>query len=205
MALVLTTLGVYQIGGSLWAAETTTAELKSIEARLLPDEFGVWRRVEFNEVQREHNSVFGEFSKVFVYQHTVSGQTVQISVDYPFRRAWHELTACYRGIGWELVSRQVRHASSGTESWNYVEAHFNKPTGDLGLLSFSFVDSQGRSISPPRQQSVGKRHRTVAAPGTLFGRASLHSVASLDHFGCSGNRRPARGDPRVVSAKPAAV
>ena len=94
---------------------------------------------------------FGEYSKLFTYRNSVTNQQATISVDYPFLRGWHELTSCYRGAGWEMTDRGVRAAKSGDgkQNWNYVQAEFEKPGGEFGFLTYTFIDSLGNRISPP--------------------------------------------------------
>ena len=124
---------------------------QTIQEDLLPERLGGWQRIGFEDVQRDANDGFGEHSKLFTYRNSVTNQQATISVDYPFLRGWHELTFCYRGAGWKMTDRGVRDAKSGDgkQHWNYVQAEFEKPGGEFGFLTYTFIDSLGNRISPP--------------------------------------------------------
>jgi exosortase/archaeosortase family protein len=156
-ALACVLLGMYQLAGPSLANQFADREVQNVlkmTADALPAQIGDWKRIEFETVHREVNAELGEYSHVFHYQHVGTSQRVVMSIDFPFRRGWHELCACYRASGWTLVDRGVIEddSTSGSAPWNYVQAQFErKDQTTPALLLYTFADGQGQRISPPSQ------------------------------------------------------
>lgn len=69
-----------------------------------------------------------------------------MSVDFVFRD-FHELTVCYRGLGWNLGSRRVL-TRPGTDQ-RFVEATFTRESGDRAYLLFASFNASGENVAPP--------------------------------------------------------
>ena len=103
-----------------------------------------WNRVNYDSDTRSRGSDLGEQSDSWVYQSAKSRFLAYASFDQAFP-GWHELTTCYGNDGWELKRRDRRGGGDEVESnipdevneWPYVEAYFEKPTGEKGYLLFS--------------------------------------------------------------------
>ena len=134
--------------GSFRRAEASPAFLALTEEDM-PQELQVGEgtslaRGEFNSPKRNSNDIMGEHSRQWEY----SGRefAMLVSVDFVFRD-FHELTLCYEGLGWNLVSRSV-FTRPGTEQ-RLVEASFTKETGDRAYLLFGSFNKEGDNVVPP--------------------------------------------------------
>ena len=67
---------------------------------------------------------------------------------------WHELTICYRGLDWQLVSRTPTVPSSGSDP--IVVANFVNESGQYGSLFFTAVDSDGSIPRAPGFSSISR-------------------------------------------------
>lgn len=70
---------------------------------------------------------------------------------------WHELTKCYTNQGWKLVNRTRYPVDTDSNAvdddvleWPYIEAHFEKETGERAMLVFSLFDGFGEAFDPPK-------------------------------------------------------
>jgi exosortase len=111
----------------------------------LPAEVGGWRREKFGTETRQVGSAFGEQSRTWVYEK--SPHRAVFSLDYPFP-AWHDLTRCYTGQGWEMEEQDV-YATDG-EVPDAVWVVLNKPAYRSGYLLFCQLDGEGRPLDPRR-------------------------------------------------------
>jgi exosortase len=127
----------------------------------MPERFGPFQRVGFLEQSRAKDNSWGEYSKTWTYQGL--GRVSMISLDYEFID-WHELTDCYRGQGWKMMSREVvvppaksdasREGEDAETKGPYVLAEFTHPDGRVAALFFSLFDRQGRVVEPPEVQGT---------------------------------------------------
>ncbi len=134
-------------GGKFRRAEASPAFLALTEQDM-PQELSVGgtklTRGEFNSPKRNSNDIMGEHSRQWKYDGREFAMLV--SVDFVFRD-FHELTVCYEGLGWNLVSRRV-FTRPGTEQ-RLVEASFTKETGDRAYLLFGSFNNAGDNVEPP--------------------------------------------------------
>ena len=135
-------------GGDALRPKSSVAAAHSVTKETLPGEFKGWNIASFEEVHREENSNYGEFSKTWKYTSDKLGSAVTVSFDYPFPGSWHELSACYRLSGWEQTLRQVK-SSVASDSWKYIETDFADISDRSGLLVYSIFDRGGEPVSPP--------------------------------------------------------
>ena len=119
----------------------------------LPKQFQNWTRLEverggytFNT--RDHGSDLGRRSDTWQYRAPNCNAIVSFDQTFP---GWHELTTCYRNSGWKLAGRTVLKPSNATEeeSWDIVEATFEKNTGEKGYLLFSHFNGAGEPERAP--------------------------------------------------------
>lgn len=119
----------------------------------LPAQVALWNRMGFRSEDHGHGSDLGKHSDVWQYASNRSGAVASFDQAFP---GWHELTTCYRNQGWQLVgqSRLVKtpdleEFQVDGEPWLYVQADFEKPTGERGFLLFSLFDAMGNPQDPP--------------------------------------------------------
>jgi exosortase len=129
----------------------------------VPRDLPSWRREKWIEEQRDMSNAFGEFSKSWVYQG--EGQHASISIDYPFP-AWHELSQCYNGAGWELEGiTNFDNPEPGLPP-HHCEQKMKKSGLRWGCLYFCQIDSKGQVLTPPRRGAI---------VGTIYRQQSLLS------------------------------
>lgn len=98
----------------------------------------------FEQDHRERDSQFGEASHQWSF--AKNGLNILHSLDHTFS-GWHDLTTCYRSVGWRLVSTKLV-SSDPEEAWPVVTAAFVKPTGEHSFLCFSLFTVAGDIVLP---------------------------------------------------------
>jgi hypothetical protein len=127
---------------------------------LLPAKIGSWDRREFAPQTRDAGSFFGENSHVWSYARP--GSAAVVSLDFPFP-GWHDLTWCYRGIGWQIDGQDVYHPAE--VPGGYVEVRMSKPGFRHAYLLFCEFDRQGR---PFRARPGGAQEPLFRHEATLI-------------------------------------
>lgn len=132
-------------GTSVHSVEVV-AHANTIDASVLPEKVGPWKRVDFQLQEREAYSEFGKYSRSYTYEHSTTRDLAIVSLDYPYLGGWHDLCVCYRNAGWQVRRRDVlSHLENG---WKYVEGELEPPEGDRGLLLFAGFDGEGNPAEP---------------------------------------------------------
>jgi exosortase len=139
-----------------------------LDAEVLPATIAGLQRAGFAEVQRTRDDVFGQYSRAYNYQ-DAPGNRYSASCDFPFGPDWHDLTICYRGIGWDLREMRIRSGPGESDTpWNYVECGFTKSDGSAAWLVYSVFDEFGERTEPPVRsflsniwRSLEKKHRNA--------------------------------------------
>ena len=119
----------------------------------LPKEIDSWTMVNYTAEDRKRGSDLGLRSDTWSFESPRCSAVASLDQTFP---GWHELTTCYRNQGWTLVSRQRKNSktvdSEGNEfNWPYIEALFEKPTGEKGFLLFSHFDAFGKPFDAPAE------------------------------------------------------
>lgn len=122
----------------------------------LPETMGDWVQVHYEMQDRSIGSDLGQRSDVWQFNSKTKRFPAVVSLDQTFP-GWHELTTCYTNQGWNLVSQgRVRKRPSDWlenvpegEQWDYIEARFEKKTGEKGYLLFSHIDALGEGMEVP--------------------------------------------------------
>gem|GEM_PF-5803708 len=137
---------------------------KAIVAEDIAETIGDWQRVSYEATQRGEDAVvgnydFGQFSNAFTFQPANSDATMgaaetsetvnppaMVSMDYPFTGGWHELSACYRANGWDILEREA--VSEGGRE--FVQTTYKYPNQEhYGLLLFNNFNERGEVLTPP--------------------------------------------------------
>ena len=161
------------IGPFSVAPDISTVAMQLDEDSVPPTVNG-WRRVGFENIERDSSSAFGEHSKIWAFQNgTVM---VRVSVDFVFPE-WHALTACYQGVGWTLEQTSLQQEEGGTA---YVQGKFTKPDGATALLMFDLFDDDGRPYEAPSGTFVHpKLRRIFGGQGTRWTLPNYYQVQIL--------------------------
>ena len=126
------------------------------EASDLPQKVGDWEQVagKFKTHDRSRGSDLGQRSDEWRFQ---SNRVSAIfSIDQPFP-GWHELTTCYKNVGWKLVERNplvpstIQGSDPTGDEWGYIEAIFEKDTGERAYLLFCHFDAFANGIPVPTE------------------------------------------------------
>src|SRR5262249_19801138 len=128
------------------------AEIKNLGDDTLPAQFGAWKlEGAMMPIHRESSRDFGEYSKTWKY----SGEALvaQVSLDYPFS-LWHELSACYRNQGWELVELKIHKGENTGEPAHFVTQTMRDGQFRSGYLIYCETDSAGNVQAPPQKDTV---------------------------------------------------
>lgn len=151
LCLVLCGLQVFVLSRGYRDPESPVELAMSIDSALLPDKVGDWEKVAFEPIERESGNEFGNFSKQFSYRHIPTDTTTTVSLDFPYRGGWHELSVCYRNFGWPMAERTVTDVPLGdtSENWKVINADYTKPDGQFGFLAFSGTNGTGDLLEPP--------------------------------------------------------
>ena len=108
------------------------------------------------------DSQFGQYSRIYRLTRDDSPSIVTLSVDFPFYDQ-HELTVCYRNIGWQLIDRNAVFVDAEQLAEQaIIRARFESAEGH-GLLLFGHLDGKGELLAPRYVMDSGSTfHRLFA-------------------------------------------
>ncbi|QDV73035.1 exosortase U [Botrimarina mediterranea] len=114
----------------------------------MPDRLLGMQLIHTEHQQRDRDSIFGANSVIYEYKHG-NGDVYLVSCDFPFVGGWHELSVCYRGIGWRLDGREVEVVSAGGEAYEFARLELTRPDGRSALVDFCATGIDGAPIKAP--------------------------------------------------------
>ena len=150
---------LWGVGKSLFSTDKKVRFFQSVITQKmdrgdLPEQIGGWQMLEgdkgYNSIPRESGNDLGTYSDQWIYA-SPNRFPISISLDQTFP-GWHELTICYQNQDWELKSRTKKTATmigDDSKSWSYIEAEFEKDTGEQAFLVFSLFDAFGDGYDAP--------------------------------------------------------
>ncbi|MCH2179369.1 MAG: exosortase U [Mariniblastus sp.] len=152
-----------------------------------------WTQINYRAQNRARGSDLGLRSDTWVYETPNRRLRTTISMDQTFP-GWHELTTCYRNTGWKLTNRKLLHRpieiNGETVEWPYIEAKFQKETGEHGFLLFSLFDAFGEPIWAPRSWGTlnalvtrAQNRLSHRIRGSLFQGEAYQSQAFVSQYG----------------------
>jgi exosortase len=151
-----------------------------INERTLPTKLQGATLAEHRMQQRDDDHLLGEYSSVFTYVDDDLQTPALVSCDFAYPNGWHELSVCYRGIGWEVLSRQVvslaSPATSAGNQWPLVELTLRKSDGQYAVVAFCGFDADGNSISPPSLNFAEKLQNAFSRRGAKAGVGNCFQV-----------------------------
>ena len=119
-----------------------------VSESLLPAEQDGWTLVDY-EVQERGERSQSPHSNSWTYRCPTF--TAIVSFDYPYE-APHDLSVCYRNIGWRIGDQHVAGDTGrvGSQSrWPYQVVECHKPIEEHGHLLFCAFDVDGQPLDPP--------------------------------------------------------
>jgi hypothetical protein len=178
-ALQFTRFGLAEraVAGPATDAEPAVQRALACSAGSLPPQVGLLQRAKFVPQTRDRDDILGNFSRTYEYR-DANGTHYVASCDFPYSGGWHELTVCYRGLGWELQERRigVQESDPHAESWPCLEADFSKPDGMKGFLVASAFDYTGQPVELPSYSFFDDLSRALTNSRGARGNRSVFQV-----------------------------
>jgi len=162
VAFLIVSMGVFQFADVRRSIAQTDLQVRFFDADVtldyeeddIPKEVDGWKLVQYEVQDRSRGSDLGQRSDVWQFRSPTCAAVASLDQAFP---GWHELTTCYKNQGWELKTRvrknpgDVLDSEDGDDSWPYIEATFEKKTGEKGYLLFSHFDAFGEGVDAPEQ------------------------------------------------------
>ena len=162
VAFLIVSMGVFQFADVRRSIAQTDLQVRFFDADVtldyeeddIPKEVDGWKLVQYEVQDRSRGSDLGQRSDVWQFRSPTCAAVASLDQAFP---GWHELTTCYKNQGWELKTRVRKNPSDvlgsedGDDSWPYIEATFEKKTGEKGYLLFSHFDAFGEGVDAPEQ------------------------------------------------------
>lgn len=130
----------------------------------LPRKLGAFSVTDRETFERSKANSQGQFSETWQLNNGDLGVT--LSCDFPFT-GWHDLQACYRGLGWKPQQSRIID-----DEWPAIETTFSKPTGERAYLVYSFFDSSGVPVRPRAANdpvgTLAERFKRLRLAGTAW-------------------------------------
>ncbi len=148
-------LGATQLVRPAWVEPApfpdTSGFAANLQKEVMPEHLLGLTLMNVTHKERSSSSVFGKHSVVFKYVGE-NGNDYLISCDFPFQH-WHELSVCYRGIGWEVERTvgTINEAASpdGESSFGFAQLELSKPEGQVALVTFCACYENGERVDTP--------------------------------------------------------
>ena len=131
-------------------------ELTTSQASDLPTELNGWKQVGFERKLRDEHSLLAPESFLWTFQR--ENRTLIISLDSPYH-SFHDLEACYQGIGWQANSIHA-YVEDGKVVSGLSTIPIRKPD-QSGVVYFSAFTRTGQMIIPPEQLSPAARFQNI--------------------------------------------
>ncbi len=162
VAFLIVSMGVFQFADVRRSIAQTDLQVRFFDADVtldyeeddIPKEVDGWKLVQYEVQDRSRGSDLGQRSDVWQFRSPTCAAVASLDQAFP---GWHELTTCYKNQGWELKTRVRKNPSDvlggdfGDDSWPFIEATFEKKTGEKGYLLFSHFDAFGEGVDAPEQ------------------------------------------------------
>lgn len=161
-------------------------EFKPVQRETLPVEWSGWRQTGFEVRRRATLDPAGMLSRIWTYE---KGRlTAAVSVDGPYAE-WHDLAACYRGMGYTVVSaHDTKAAEPGSPDAGFTELSLQNDRGRQGMSLFMSYTESDRPIAPRAGGAFSLRlgaglqgwsGRSVSAPGEAVYNVQMFTETGL--------------------------
>ncbi|MGY8750148.1 MAG: exosortase U [Pirellulales bacterium] len=126
------------------------SELAPIEESQLPPVINQWKLTNFELKVRGDDNLFAPESYLWIYQWKNLTATVSFDAPYP---EFHDLSFCYRGIGWEadLIHTYPKNSEAGRSL-----LELSKPS-QHGVVYFAGYSKDGKLVRPANEFSPTTR------------------------------------------------
>lgn len=137
--------------------------VSALQAIEMPKEIdGLQRITDGEHKRRSAESLFAQHSVSWMYRDERQREYL-ISCDFPYVGGWHDLTACYRGNGWQLKTSEFveLEAEPGRRPYEFATIEFTRIGGDLLSVSYTAALLDGTAIEPPSQSLADMLQRSL--------------------------------------------
>lgn len=194
---VIFVLGLVSMPKNLPELSTFTPskfDMAPFGAGFLPKNLAGYDFSRFSEVKRVVGDPFGTASQQWEFRK--GDVTVYVSVDYPYT-ALHDLTDCFRAIGWRVPPDESAILAAGDlpeplrdgETGSLATALLNKDLQGNGFLVFSLVDASGEPAvllksgdRTEREQSAANRLKSFQKGRAKGGESAVRFGGDLVQF-----------------------
>lgn len=122
---------------------STTAMIQHGAFFTMPEQIGNWKRLDSERPTTTQVESKDVRSQAWHYQ---NGDLIAtIALDYPFK-GYHDVTICYTGSGWDIVSHAVCPAASSPDGSAYVVSKMQKDIVAKAHLMFSTMNERGEWV-----------------------------------------------------------
>ncbi|TWT73770.1 Transmembrane exosortase [Posidoniimonas polymericola] len=132
---------------------------QALQQDVLPLEIEGLQLTGVNYEERSRDDAFGNHSVYFDYQ-SDRGETYRVSCDFSYTGGWHELSICYRGIGCELVEREVQTLDQAgdaeTAPVEYATLDLRQEDGSLLWVAFCACGFDGAPAEAEQTDLIGR-------------------------------------------------
>ncbi len=94
----------------------------------LPAAIDGWKQIQFTPAKEPEQLPDGQFWWSFTWQYQKGDLVALVALDQADWDGWHELTICYRAIGWELTGRTVHSNDTSNATPVIAMANLRKET-----------------------------------------------------------------------------
>jgi exosortase len=162
VAFLIIAMGAFQFADVRRSIAQTDLKVRFFDADVtldyeeddIPKEVDGWKQVKYEVQDRSQGSDLGQRSDVWQFRSPTCAAVASLDQAFP---GWHELTTCYKNQGWDLKTRvrkkpsEILGSETEADSWPFIEATFEKKTGEKGYLLFSHFDAFGEGVDAPEQ------------------------------------------------------
>lgn len=121
-----------------------------VQQDVLDTEIGGWTQVRYTPAKEAEELPDGQFWWSFTWQYQRGDLVALVSLDQADWDGWHELTVCYRAIGWELTERDVLALQDSGDTPVIAKAALSKElTREQATLVFSEFDQDAEVLAAP--------------------------------------------------------
>lgn len=129
-----------------------------------------WQLEGYEVVDRGKESIMAE--KSYTWKLKNGKLTAIVSLDGPYN-SWHDLSECYRGLGWKTSLKQ-RFEPTDKELFGagHSELTMSKLSGEQGFILFATMDRDGNEVTPILASGV-------VTPKAIWEQISINISATL--------------------------
>lgn len=128
-------------------AKLTIVDLAIPDEGMLPEKLGDWKKTGFTSKKREAGDLFGGMASL-IWEYQKGNRRVFLSLDGPYD-SWHDLSICYKGVGWEIADRRTFKIGRGSSAWTGCDLRMSQSPIGRSQVLFVCIDPSGNGVDPP--------------------------------------------------------